>query len=164
MSGHMRRQTMLNRFLLPLMLLALSASAGADLFRTVDENGAVVFTDRPPTDAPAERLNVKSAPTDNLRVAAQRQAAAEQRQDALRGQEEAAKQAEKQQANQERVDENCRRAREALASLVSAQLLFVTNDNGERAYLDDKQRAERIARGEADVAEWCNGGAQRATP
>jgi hypothetical protein len=152
---------MLNRFMLPLALLMVAApTAGADLFRTIDENGNVVFTDRPVAQGTAELLDVKSARTDNLRVAERRQAKLEGRQNELRSEEEAAEQAEKQQANQARSDENCRRAREALASLISAQRLFVTNDNGERAYLDDEQRNARIARGEADVAEWCNGTAR----
>ncbi|MBE7418634.1 MAG: DUF4124 domain-containing protein [Ideonella sp.] len=62
--------------------------------------------------------------------------------------------AEEQKLAAQRAD-NCRRARSHMATLDSGIRLSRTNDKGEREVLDDKQRAEEVARTRAVIASDC---------
>jgi hypothetical protein len=68
-------------------------------------------------------------------------------------------QTDKQKAEEEKVAvaraENCRRARAHMATIESGIRLSRTNDKGEREILDDKQRAEEMARTRAIIASDC---------
>lgn len=62
--------------------------------------------------------------------------------------------AEEQKVAAQRAD-NCRRARSQLATLESGIRLTRTNDKGEREFLDDRQRADEVARARAVIASDC---------
>ncbi|MEX0637667.1 MAG: DUF4124 domain-containing protein, partial [Burkholderiales bacterium] len=51
--------------------------------------------------------------------------------------------------------ENCARAREALATLESGQRVSRTDAQGERYYLDDDARAREAEAARQAVRDWC---------
>jgi hypothetical protein len=156
--------------LLTLSLLFAAAPALAQ-WKWKDARGQVVVSDIPPPRDIPER-DVLQKPDQVVRRAAQPAPAAP----AASGAEVAAKpkvdpelearrkkaeqeQTDKQKAEDEKVAagraENCKRARTHLSSLESGIRLSRTNDKGEREILDDKQRAEEVARTRQIIASDC---------
>lgn len=154
-----------------LISLLFAASPALAQWKWKDSRGQVVVSDIPPPRDIPER-DVLQKP-DN---AARRPAAAPSAASATAVAEVATKpkvdaelesrrkkaeqeQTDKQKAEEEKVAaqraENCKRARAHMASLDSGVRLARTNDKGEREILDDKGRAEEMARTRQVIATEC---------
>jgi hypothetical protein len=142
--------------LLSLAMLALGA--GAQVYKWVDEKGVSHYSEIPPPDGRAAKIDVKpstgsapSAPSADWR---QREMDAR----ALR--------IEKQQKEQEREAQdkteastrrnNCRESRRRLADLQTAVPVYELNDKDERVYLEDAQREREITVLQAQVKQYCD--------
>lgn len=160
-------------------LLAAGACTGAMAqWKWRDANGVVQYSDRPPPSGTPEK-NILERPTP-ARIAATAPAvpasaapgapagaasaprAGDTELEAKRKQLEqeqltkdaATKKAEEQRVAAERA-ENCKRARSALRSMEEGMRLVRTNEKGEREVLDDKGRAEEMARARAVISSDC---------
>nr|ART35611.1 A79 [uncultured bacterium] len=157
------------RLLILGLALAFAASASAQLYRWVDKDGKVRYTDTPPpggvkartlggaaSAAPAASDTPDAAKKDAakgpLTAAEQEQAFRKRQMEAQKAQEKA----DLARKDSEAKQENCARAREALATLESGQRISRTNAQGERYYLDDDARAGEMERARAAVRDWCN--------
>jgi len=150
------------------LMLAFAAAASAQLYRWVDKDGKVRYSDTPPPGAKATTLRPppgSSAPPPAAGDAASKGARkgpmtpAEQEADFRKRQVDAQKAREKDdQAGRDgqAKQDNCARARETLSSLESGQRIARTNANGERYYVDDDQRAAETEKARQSVNSWCN--------
>ena len=145
------------RFLLPALVIALLAtSANAnDVYRTVQRDGTVVYSDRP-LSPESVRVNVSSDPTDPERVAAE--AAARQAADTERRSQAAEGDAlaEGLAAQAELRAKACSDARKAYEAYEQAPRLYEPLPDGGRRYLSDEEivRARESAR--QAVADFCD--------
>ena len=151
------------------LALSLSAVAAQAQWAWKDDNGRVVYSDRPPpasvkqdrivrqpgmapivsSDTADEKANAASAP----KTWAEREAEYKKRQ-TERANAEKKTTEEKTQQTQRRAD--CERARSYLATLESGTRILRTDNNGERSYLDDTQRDAELTRAREAVAKSCN--------
>ena len=127
------------RVLIVGLMLIFAAGASAQLYRWVDSDGKVRYSDTPPTGVKATTL--KPLPDSSAPPAAVGDAAAKD--------EQASRDTEAKQ-------DNCARARETLATLESGQRIVRTQPNGERYYVDDDQRAAETQKARQSVNGWCN--------
>ncbi len=141
------------------LTLTLASAASADVYRYVDAQGNVQYTDKPAL-LPAQKLAVQSRATDATEVDAS--ATAEQTRaaaaDAARRQA-AARQADQNQANRITATakaEQCVKARERNETYSTSKRLYETLPDGERRYLTDAELDEARAQAEKAVAEMCN--------
>jgi hypothetical protein len=157
---------------LPLSLLLAAAPAFAQ-WKWKDSRGQIVVSDTPPPREIPER-DVLSKPELAVRRAAPAAAPASSSASASgdmpakakvdpelearrkKGEQE---QADRQKAEEEKVAaaraENCKRARSHMSTMESGMRLSRTNDKGEREILDDRQRAEEIARTRQIISSDC---------
>jgi len=151
------------------LLLAFAAAASAQLYRWVDKDGRVRYSDTPPPagtkgttlrQAPATYAPPPAAAGDAAAKDARKgpMTPAEQEADFRKRQTDAQKARDK--ADQSGRDaqaklDNCARAQETLAGLESGQRIARTNASGERYYIDDDQRAAEIAKARQSVSSWC---------
>lgn len=156
----------MKKYLLIILLLA-SANAFAELNKWVDANGKVHYSDQPPpanvkvktlhsasgTAAPpsAGSVTASSAPAAP-KTMAEREAEFKKAQQARK---EAAEQAAKEQADAEARRSNCAGAQQNLRTLESGVLIPIYDANGERSYMEDEQRQQRIAKAQQDVSTHC---------
>ncbi len=125
------------------LLLALPVSAN-EIYRWVDENGVVHYTDRPREGA--ERLTIRTAsPSTPARTVS----APRGKQGELMAEPDADQTAEIRAAN-------CTSARERLARLQRAPRLYREGEDGARLYLDDDERTLVLAEAQELVESWCN--------
>jgi hypothetical protein len=145
------------------LLLALLAAAaqGAEVYRSKNADGSVIYSDRP-RDQNSEPVTTVASPRGNNGQAAPgprqgRAAGARAGGDAtpqapakptpLSGPTSTELRAERQ--------KNCDTAKERQQRYDLSRRLFRTNEKGEREYLDDNAVAEARAKAAQDVKDWC---------
>lgn len=140
------------------ILIAGTVMAG-EIYRYTDENGLIIYVDRPTGDPTEERLDVISSNTDNAVVQARVQTrrdstieAAERRADES---DEEPTRAEKRAAAAAQQQE-CAQYRLRLDSYISSRRLYRTDDNGERVYLDGDESQEARNRVQQLIDENCS--------
>jgi|SRR5450759_910052 hypothetical protein len=156
----------MSKFLLILLMLA-STNTFAAISKWVDAQGQVHYSDQPPPpEAKAETLrsasdtegtagtsgvNATSAPAAPKTIA-EREAELKKAQQAK---EAAADKAAQKQAATEAIKANCATAQQNLRTLQEGIRMVEVDANGERSYLDDNQRQQRIAKTQQDVSNYC---------
>ncbi|MDR2688493.1 MAG: DUF4124 domain-containing protein [Azoarcus sp.] len=164
---HTFSSTLASTFVLALvMTFALPASA--QIYQWKDKDGKVHFSDAPPPDIKIE-VNAKpgatpSPATDAADEAASPEIATPQKSLAERELEfkqaraekaEAEAKAKQEAADAQRRARECERARTQLNALTNGQRMVRLGATGEREFLDDKMRAEEIARAQGVVEQMC---------
>jgi Domain of unknown function (DUF4124) len=156
----------MKKFLLILSVLA-SANAFAGLSKWVDADGKVHYSDQPPpANVKAKTLRVTSdaaAPASAGGTAAasapavpktiaEREAELKKAQQAKK---EAADKAAQEQARTEGEKTNCGAAQQSLRSLQEGVRMMEIDAKGERSYLDDEQRRQRIEKAQQNIKTYC---------
>lgn len=144
--------------LLCCVMLFLSASSvlAADVYRSVDENGNVIYSDRPENEG-AELVFVASR-TPAARPSAPAARGGRANEDADEAPEVSGGEILQEPSAAEREAErarNCTIARERAERYAVSHRLFRTLPNGEREYLSDTDIDTARAQAQADVSNWC---------
>lgn len=140
-------------------LLAVAA-AQADVYRFVDKNGQVQYTDKPET-LPAELLaKLKSQRTDNAAVADRVAADLKARDTAAKTAEATAKansdKAKAAEASATDKANRCLQARNQYAAVTNTGRVYTVDAAGERSYMDDAQLEQTRAAAKTQMDTWCN--------
>jgi hypothetical protein len=140
-----------------LLLIGLNASA-ATVYRSVDDQGNVRYTDRP-DGKNVERVVIHTrrgsapAPASRPSVAAQNAASNPE------GQAEPGLEGEQGPSEEEiqaQRESNCKIAKDRLELYVTSRRLYKEMPEGERDYLDDDQLTQAREKAAEDVQKWCN--------
>jgi hypothetical protein len=139
-------------------LLALAAAPAQAIYKWVDEKGVTHFSDDPPPDgSKASKIEPKvtppssnAKPRDDWKAKSQ-----EARQKEIeRDQKDANDKARAH--NESAVRQNrCAQAQRDVQVLESQRPVFTRNDKGEKAYVDDKERASELAASRRTVEANC---------
>lgn len=146
-----------NRFWF-LLLLALPAGALAELYRWVDAQGRVHYSDSPPPSDAKSSKTLSAPPAANPAPAAASKSWQEKEMEfrerrAAEAEAQAKKEKEAEEARQKKA--NCEAARKNLQLLESGQRVVTTNAQGEREFLDDAARQKAINDARKAVESWC---------
>ena len=142
------------------LIIAAMATAQADVYKYVDAQGHVQYTDKPQT-LPAQRLNVRSQKTDTVALQERTEAERKRQEEA----EKARKSSTGQQADQRQAAqisakdkaERCTKARERYDNYTNSQRLYESLPNGERRYLSDAELDAARASAKVSMEEVCKG-------
>lgn len=156
------------------LTLCLALPASAQMYKWVDANGKVQYSDKPPpsnvkteklreaapapaASAPAAGEGKGGAKQDAAKAgprtaAEQEQAFRKRKLDEAKAQEDAGQK----QAEAREKAENCTRAKAAVANLQMGGRQVRIDEKGERVFLDDQQIAQELARAKQDAAAACN--------
>ncbi|MBL8201187.1 MAG: DUF4124 domain-containing protein [Chromatiales bacterium] len=142
------------------VLMHSALAQEASVYRWVDAQGIVHFSDQPAADSSAEELPIRYRKSDRgalqarLKAKSELDAAGELRE----GQEadaNAAAEADRQKVLAER-DTNCKAARDRVAKYTNALRLYKPGPNGERVYLNNEELDVERADANRAVEQWCN--------
>jgi Domain of unknown function (DUF4124) len=154
------------------LALCVALQASAQMYKWVDSDGKVQYSDKPPpsnikTEKLRDPARAASAPAASEgkgvaqkdaakaapKTAAEQEQAFRKRQlDAAKAQQEEAK---KQAGARDRA-ENCKRANAALANLQIGGRQMRIDEKGERVFLDDQQIVQETAKAQQEAAAACN--------
>ena len=170
----MLKPSHLPALLAALLTLSLIGPAQAQ-WKWRDTAGKIQYSDRPPPPGVQDKDILQRPPGQALQVitvlppgtapsapapapvasgpskAEQDQAARQKQQD----QEQLAKQKDAERKNAQVKRENCARAQENMKMLQDGGRINRLNENGERAYLDDAQRAQEVRRTQDTINSEC---------
>lgn len=144
-----------------LALLSVSAHGGG-IYKWVDEEGNIHYSQDPPQNKSAEPLNIKvpkssaagEETTDASEDTAASKSSAENddktnKQKILEEAQAAAKKRE------EAEKKNCQIAMKRLATISAGGRLYEVDESGERHYWDDQTLQAKKAEAQKDVDQWC---------
>ena len=141
--------------------LAITISTGAfadDIYKWTDENGNVHYEDRPSGNPSEQRLqfsyNRTNAKSVQGRVQRQ-QDVANTRREARDEAEAAERTAAEERAAAEQKLAQCASYRAKLKTMLESRRVYRQDESGERAYLDEAQRAEARTKAEELIKETC---------
>jgi len=152
---------------LMVLLMMFGINAFAEVNKWVDENNQVHYSDQPPpVNANIKKLRTSSDSMDSpdaSGTAASSEPAAPktiaEREAELRkaqqSKKEAAGKAAQEQASKEAGKDYCDQAKLSLKALQEGMRIAQIDANGERSYLDDEQRQQRIAKTQQDIGKHC---------
>lgn len=142
-----------------LVLLGLPLAAAAEMYRWVDSNGQVHYSDSPPPAGAKSTRTIVTPPAAPAAAPAKSKTWQEkdlefrQRQAA---EAEAQAKKDKESADAKQKKANCEAARRNLQTLESGQRVATTNAQGEREFMDDTARQKAIEEARRAVNSWCN--------
>jgi hypothetical protein len=150
---------------LMVFLMMFGINAFAEVHRWVDENNRVHYSDLPPSvDAKTKKLRSASDTGDAAETGAAASTPAAPKTIAEREAElrmarqtkkEAADKAAQEQNKKDAKQEYCTQARLSLNALQQDVRIMEIDANGERSYLEDEQRQQRIAKAQQDISKHC---------
>lgn len=157
----MRIQTMPFTALLILVAASLSfadrVQAASEIYKWTDQNGNVIYGDRPIGTA-SERVDINSSPTNNANIQATAQARTASRQLVSLAAEKVAPEptAEEKRAEATERAASCSKHRATLEKFSVSRRLYREDENGERVYLDETDTQDARDRAENRVQEFCS--------
>lgn len=150
----------MKRYFTILTLALIGFNAHAELNKWVDADGKVHYSDTPPPEAATQNVRVFSgkdqteAPADHTpKTIAEREAEYKK---SKQEKTEAAQKKAQQDANSEARKNNCAAARENARILEAGTPIVTLNANGERTYMDDSSRAQRLEQANKAISANCN--------
>jgi hypothetical protein len=144
----------MRRFLWCAAALAFATSASAEIYKWVDKDGKVQYSDTPPTATQSKQLNINAGPpspaaqTTFVERDKENQKRAAEQKDASKKDEDAGKLAAQK-------EEACRQATAAFKGLDMQVPIWRTDASGERSYLSDEQREADKVRAQKAMDENC---------
>jgi hypothetical protein len=143
-----------------IIVLSLPFAASAEMYRWVDSQGKVHYSDSPPPAGAKSSKTIDTPPPSAAPSGAAPKAKTWQEKEMDFRQRQAAEadaQAKKQKEEAEAKErkQNCENARKSLASLESGTRIVTTDEKGERVYMDDSARAAAISEARKAVENWC---------
>lgn len=153
---------MLVRIALSVLLLGLAMPASAQLYKWLDPEGRVHYTDQPPPpDAKQDqKLNIKKtqpgtvpAPSSEEKPASQ---SYQERELEFKKRKVEQEQSQAKATEQEKQEQDlCRSARQRLATFQEAGRVYSVDEKGERVYTDDAARQRYLDEAQQDIAKHC---------
>jgi len=138
-----------------LLLLTAQGALAAEVYRFVDANGLVVYSDRPTGAEGEEQITVTVATAAPRRVTATPAAATEDAAAATaRLTAELPREPTPQEVAADRA-RNCELARQKNETYSTSHRLYESLPDGERRYLTAEEIDQARAKAAADVAAWC---------
>lgn len=133
--------------------LLLAAPAGAQVYKWTDENGNVVFSEKPPPGKEAETVTPRVSRPGSPSVASGSAPAGGGEAEAKSGQE-----TELTPEQKARKKQNCENAKSQLADMQSdrANRLQYVTETGERAFITPEQRDERMNKAREAIQKFCS--------
>lgn len=145
----------MRRLIPTLLLVAAGPLAAADVYKSVAEDGTVVYSDRP--HAGAQRIEVEAPYLGGGPEPRQPLTADEPEPEEAEQEESASGEPELTAAERaERRAQNCETARERQERYMTSHRLYRMTESGEREYLSSEEIDEARAQAAADVEQWCN--------
>jgi len=142
-----------------IFLILCTAPAYAALYKWVDEQGNVHYSDQAPSGKTKSdtTLNIPNqpaaTPATNTAKSWQEKDLEYKKRQAAAAEAEAKQQKEAQDAKAKTT--NCEQAKNNLARLKIGGRIFTYDDKGNRSYMDDAQRAKATADAQKSISDWC---------
>jgi molecular chaperone GrpE (heat shock protein) len=147
----------MKRLMIVAVALALAPVASAQLYKHVDKNGRVVYSDQPPAGVDAKQVNIPTGVT-NVPSGAKSYVAQDKENQKKKdeAQKKAAKAGDPAKKEQE-AEQRCAQAKSAHQYFVDGGRIFKNNEKGERAFMSDAEIDSERERTRREMEAACQG-------
>lgn len=136
-------------------VMALCAPASAEMYKWVDDEGNVQYTQTPPPDRQAE--TIKPPPSVDSESAGKTLTEKKQQLDMRRQQDSrAAEETQKVAAEAAKKKQACEAARQSLEKLQSTPRVYEKDAYGDRRRIAEEERQKRISEAQERIGKTCN--------
>ena len=142
----------MKRLALALVVLALAPLASAQLYKWVDKDGKVHYSDQPPPAQASKQINVAPGPATPAPSALEKDKALDKNRSEAR---DAAKKAGDAERIAKQKQEECDRARSFLKGLENGGRFVTFDAKGERVFMEQEQIDAETAKARKNVEEAC---------
>ncbi|HET7369439.1 MAG TPA: DUF4124 domain-containing protein [Gammaproteobacteria bacterium] len=142
------------KYLLGFVLLLTMATASAGVYRWLDTEGVIHYSDTPPPKG-AKLLSIESSPTDTAAVKARIQARNEKIESYRKQRNKEAVAAAKAETEAKQVAKNCAAAKARVQSLAGIDRVRKHDADGKTTYLSGKNLAQFKQQQRERVAKFC---------
>ena len=154
MTGSLQRPALRLAAASLVFLVGLTSPARAEMYKWVDENGSVHYTqERPPPGIKGDTIK-PPPPVDSGVADEQLESTNELLNDAREGRAKTAEEAKLAKDNKAFNEENCRRAKQTVAAYQVPNAL-VEQPDGSRTRYTEEERLKGLAEAEGHVKEFC---------
>jgi hypothetical protein len=136
-----------------LACLLIPIAAAAQMYKWIDEKGVTHYSETPPPDGKAAKVDIRPATG-----ASSTSAGGDWKQKELDSKQQRIQKDQNEQQEQKQSSaryNNCAEAQRQLAIAQQPRPLYQVNDKGEKISLDDKDRDREIAGWQANVKKYC---------
>ena len=144
--------------LVVLTFIGLNAHAGVN--KWVDAEGKVHYSDAPPPEVQTQTVRNISGKGQTEAPASYSPKSYSEREAEMKKskleKEEASKKTAQQEADAKAKQSNCEAARQNVRSLEAGGRIVTYDANGERNYMEDDARAQRLEEAQKSVSDYCN--------
>lgn len=147
----------MKRLMIVAVALALAPLASAQLYKHIDKNGRVVYSDQPPAGVDAKQVNI---PTGVTNVPSGAKSYVAQDKENQKKKEEAQKKAAKAgdpEKKAQEAEQRCAQAKSAHQYYVDGGRIFKNNEKGEREFMSDAEIDAARERTRRDMETACQG-------
>jgi len=138
-----------------LLLGASQCASAAKLYKWVDENGNVSYSQQKPVGVQSENIEVRTGGPSSEESQAALESLTTRANEGVKDREFAATASEEIKNRDERLKKNCEVARENKRILETAPRVQDKDADGNPYFVDDASRAARIATAEEQVKQFC---------
>ena len=139
------------------LLIFAHLAVAQSVYRWVDPEGTVHYTDRPPSAVPAERLGLNYRRTDPAAVAARNASTEEDPVSEPAPEAEPEPQAaEPPPLTREQKQERCQEAKDRASRYATAHRLYREGEDGQREYLSDQELDAERSKAAQSAVEACD--------
>jgi hypothetical protein len=144
----------MKRIALVAAALLIAPAAMAQLYKHVDKDGRTVYTDQPPANVDAKRINVPNAPApaSGNKSYVERDKELEKGRKAAREKQEKSEKATK---SAQEAEQKCAQAKTAYQAYADGGRIYKYNEKGERTYLGDAELETERDRTRREMEEAC---------
>ena len=141
------------------VLLMCATPVNAELYKWVDEQGKVHYSDQPASEKTKSesKLDISNQPAPSTNVETTKSWQEKELDYKKRQASAAESEAKKQKAalDAKAKHDNCENAKNNLSQLESIAPVYTYDEKTGRSYLNEAQRAEALEKARKSVAEWC---------
>ncbi len=135
----------------------LPLAAGAEMYKWVDEKGRTVYSETPPPDGKAIKLDIKTSPGPASAPGVDwKQKEIDARQTRIQKEQQEQNQKTQEEAVLSAKKRSCLESQRQLSIAQAPRPLFTVNEKGEKIYLDEKERQREIDGWQANVHKYCD--------
>ena len=150
------------RLFIALAILLATATVAAQVYKWVDKDGRVQYTDIPPpasaTKVEAKKVDTSPATASTSAPAVPAKSAQMRAKEAEKLKTEAAEKTRKRETDQKNAEisaANCQASRTVLRDLETGRPSMRTNEAGAREFLSDEARQDEMTKARKSIAEFC---------
>jgi hypothetical protein len=150
----------MKRYFTIITLALITFNVHAELNKWVDADGKVHYSDTPPPEVQTQNVRSYAGKGQSDAPASYSPKSVAEREAEMRKSKQTKEEASKKKAEEDaRADakkRNCEGARQNARSLSEGGRIYTYDEKGERAYMDDAARAQRLEEANKVISENCN--------